>query len=413
MQNISANPEHALFLPAPNQSYVTNVMKSPPRPLPAGLTMADLNYFSPQSQLFTYNAGLYSAAFGVGDAGPTMISARDRGATTVVGDSGGYSVIGGSIKTPQHIFRVQALQWQEAHCDVGIVLDVPTRSLDVPRSGFTHFDQCLDQTLENTQFAISKRSRPDLILCNVMQGRTFAEAEAWFDRISPYQADLEGIALAGDTKQDLWAWNKRLIQMRDRKLLDRLKWIHVLGTAQPGFGVMLTGWQKALRKYLNPDIRISFDSALGFRNVHAHHRITRGLRNTGKDYGFWEYRFPKDANALDRSKPFPFPGPLGDLCTYGDFNPGNAGATGGWDGMGLTMLSNHEVYREVTAIAEANRLAEVERTTAGSTPWHIRRSWEAFDLIWGTKEPDTHLKKYKKFLAFYSGGVTENTEEDR
>lgn len=404
MPNISANSEHALFLPAPNANFVNAVMKPAPRPLPAGLTMADLNYLSPSSSLFTYNAALYSAAFGVGELNSTMITTRDRSTTTVVGDSGGFSLIGGSITTSHPVFRVQVLQWQERNCDVGIVLDVPTRSLAVRKSGYTQFDQCLGQTEENTRYAIANRSRSDLILCNVMQGRDHIEADAWFQRMSPYQRHLEGIALAGDTKQDMWFWNKRLIQMRDAGLLDGLKWIHVLGTAQPGFGVMLTGWQKAIRKHLNSQIRVSYDSALAFRNVQAQHRITRGLRETGRDIALWPYQFPRNADALDRSKPFPFPSPLGNLCTYGDFNPGNPNSTGGWDTTGLMMLSNHEVYQEVQAIAEANRLAEAEVVTVGrGTPWHVRRAWEAFDLIWGTTQPDVHLKKYRQFLTHYAG----------
>lgn len=411
MPNISANPEHALFLPAPNASFVNAVMKPAPRPLPAGLTMPDLNFLLSTSSLFTYDAVLYSAAFGVGELNPTMITTRDKSATTVVGDSGGFSLISGGIKTPHKVFRVQVLQWQERNCDVGIVLDVPTRSLNVRKSGYTRFDQCLDQTEENTRYAIDNRSRSDFILCNVMQGRDHAEAEAWFKRMSPYQRYLEGIALAGDIKQDMWFWNKHLIEMRDAGLLDRLEWIHVLGTAQPGFGVMLTGLQRGMSKHLKRPIRISYDSARAFRNVQANHIVTRGLRETGRDIALWTYQFPKSASAFDRSQRFPFPSPLGDLCTYGDFNPGNPNTVGGWDTTGLMMLSNHEVYKEVQAIAEANRLVDAEVTVGGGTPWHIRRAWEAFDLIWGTTQPDVHLRKYKKFLRHYAGASNGSDDE--
>src|SRR5690606_35436152 len=120
-----------------------------------------------------------------------------------------------------------------------------------------------------------------------------------------------------------------------------------------------------------------------------------------------------NAGAFDRSKPFPFASPLGDLCTYGDFNPGNPNSVGGWDTMGRTMLSNHEVFAEVQAIAEANRLAEAEVSTLGGTPFHVRRSWEAFDLIWGTNQPDLHLKKYKSFLTHYAGTLYDSGDDER
>src|SRR5690606_1950735 len=106
-----------------------------------------------------------------------------------------------------------------------------------------------------------------------------------------------------------------------------------------------------------------------------------------------------------------FPGPLGDLCSYGDFNPGNPNTVGGWDTTGLMMLSNHEGYREVQAIAEGNRLAEAEVVAGGGTPWHVVRSWEAFDLIWGTTQPDVHLRSYKKFLQHYAGASNSDDDE--
>lgn len=413
MNDISAKPESALFLPALDDNYASIVMGSASRQLPAGLTMADLNYFAANSALFTYNAGLYSAIYGVKQmlsGVPTMVSTRDRTKTILVGDSGGYSVIGGNVKTPLVTFRQQVLDWQEAQCDVGILLDVPTRSLLVPESGYTRFQDCLDQTENNAKYAISRRQRADLILCNVMQGLDHKQADVWCKTMAPYQPELEGIALAGHTRLDLWAWTKRLLQMRDAKQLDRLRWIHVLGTARPGFGLMLTGLQKALRKHLHPDIRISFDSALAFRNVKAHHRVTLNWQMNDRDIVFGEYQFPNDRSALDRSKPFPFKSPIGDLCTYGDFNPGNLGSRTGWDTVGLTMLSNHEVYKEAMVLAEVNRLAEVEADTRlGKIPWHIGRAWEGFELIWGGATPGAHLSRYKKYLAHY-GPVVDDEE---
>lgn len=414
MPDISANSESALFLPALDEGYAAMVMAPASRALPAGLTMADLNYFSDPSRLFTYNAGLYSAVYGVKQmlsGTPTMVSMRDRSKTVLVGDSGGYSVISGNVKTPLATFRQQVLHWQEAQCDVGILLDVPTRSLLVAQSGYTRFQDCLDQTEDNAKFAINNRQRTDLILCNVMQGLHHKQADAWCKTMAPYQTDLEGIALAGHTRLDLWAWTKRLIQMRDAKQLDRLRWIHVLGTARPGFGLMLTGMQKALRKHLHPEIRISFDSALAFRNVKAHNRVTLNWQLSNRDIVLGEYKFPNNISALDRSKPFPFVSPVGHLCTYGDFNPGNPRSKPGWDPTGLTMLSNHEVYKEAIVFAEINRLAEVEANTRlGSTPWHIGRAWEAFDLIWGGATPGTFLTKYKKFLAHYGPAIGDEDE---
>ncbi|WP_024587606.1 hypothetical protein [Aliihoeflea sp. 2WW] len=399
--------DHAVFTPALNSNFArfaAGNSTNQHRALPNGGSAAQLNYLDRTSPFFHYHAGLYSAAFGVYDNAPTVVSRRDRRRTIMIGDSGGYSAISGALSEPFSAFRRKSLNWLEAQCDVGLILDDPTRSLDVAGGTSKRFQDCLDTTIESIKFAIDHRSSDDLRLLTVMQGRNAKEAQIWAAAVEPYQRHFEGVALAGDTKLDLALWCKQLIGMRDAGVLDRLGWIHVLGTTRPGFGVMLTGLQRALRKHMNASITISYDSSLAFRIVQANKQITTGIAYDREQMNFLRYQFPDHWSGLDRNARFPFSSPLGDICRIGDFNPANHNSVTGWDTLGLQMLTNHEVFKELTALREANLLALAEATDRGQTPWHIRKAWEGFDKIFGSTTPMAEITKYKRFLAHYAGG---------
>lgn len=396
---------HALFLPAINETFARFAVLPKDqlsRSLPEGLAPSALNYLDPSNPLFYYHAGLHSAAFGVYETKPTIVTERDRKTSIIVGDSGGFTEINNGLKEPLETFRPRSLAWQEQNCDVGIILDVPTRALDIKGGKYTSLQQCLDVTLDSIRYAVDHRWNTDLCLLTVMQGRHRKEARAWQAAIAPYQPNFEGIALAGAMKLDFALWAELLIDMRDKRQLDKLRWIHVLGTAQPGVGVMLTGLQRALRKHLHPAITISYDSSLAFRIVQVNKQITTGITYDRQAMRFSRYYFPDHWSALDRKTRFPFSSPLGDLTTVGDFNPANANSATGWDTLGIQMLSHHEVFKEITALAEVNRLAEAEITTKGQTPWHVRQAWAGFETIFSSATPMTEIARYKHFLTHYS-----------
>lgn len=404
---------HALFLPAINETFARFPLLPAAdlsRSLPDGLTPSALNYLVPKNPLFHYHAGLHSAAFGVYETKPTIVTTRDRKRTVIVGDSGGFTEINNGLKEPLATFRPRSLAWQEQHCDVGIILDVPTRALDIKGGKYTSLRQCLGVTLDSIRHAIAHRWNSDMSLLTVMQGRDSKEVRAWQAAIAPFQPEFEGIALAGAMKLDFALWAELLIDMRDKRQLDKLQWIHVLGTAQPGVGVMLTGLQRALRKHLRPAITISYDSSLAFRIVQVNKQITTGIAYDRRSMRFSRYHFPDHWSALDRNARFPFSSPIGDLAKIGDFNPANANSATGWDTLGIQMLSHHEVFKEITALAEVNRLAEAEVTAKGQTPWHVRQAWAGFDAIFSSSTPMTEIARYRHFLTHYS--KSEALEDD-
>lgn len=73
--------DYARFLPAVNGNFARFTRKSPDemqRSLPAGLTPRQLDFLDPGG-LFHYPWALYTAAEGVGDKQPTMVSDRVDG----------------------------------------------------------------------------------------------------------------------------------------------------------------------------------------------------------------------------------------------------------------------------------------------------------------------------------------------
>ena len=366
--------DYALYLPAPNDMYARAAAQAlSPRlkeRLPKGLKPVDLDFLNPRSKLTRWPNVLYTAAFGVKDRGPTIISNRDRTSSFVLGDSGGFSIISGAVKASQASFRAAVLDWQERHCDVGICLDVPTRSLLVPASGYTRFDDCLDRTKKNIEFALHNRTSTSLRLLNVMQGRDHKEARGWCEAVSGYE--LEGLAIAGHTRLDLWFWIERIIELIDIGRFDRVTHIHFLGTSQPGFAVMATALQRALRKHVRPDITISLDSSLAFRIAQQFGQVSLGMNWGSGNFSFADFTFPKHGDEVDRSCPFPFPSPIGDLCTIGDFLPGSDPYGPAPDVIGRQMISNHAVHVELATILQANRLVDMGQIQNSLVP-HVAR----------------------------------------
>lgn len=405
--------DYARFLPAVNDSYakwVTRKLGSlPPGRLPSGIEPPDLDFLNKHSKLWNYDGALYTGAFGVFDRAPTMFSVRERPATKVLGDSGGFSLISGSIGMAMPSFRAAVLKWQEQFCDVGIILDIPTRSLNVPASGYTRFDDCMNDTIDNIKFALSNRSSSALRLLNVAQGRNHAEARIWIKNVLPYK--FEGLAIAGHTRLDFWFWIKEFRRMIDQKDFDHITYIHFLGTGEPGVAVILTALKRALRKHLGRDIEISFDSSRAFHIAQANKQVSTGLALSqankvaaADSFSLRSCYLPRNGGEVDLTAPFPFSSPLRDICLVGHFMPRSDPYQPAFDTAGLQMLSNHEAYVELTSIYQANRLVDMQQRYQDLVPWHIKKCVEAFDGYLTGTISDSWLNRLKPSLQYYAKG---------
>lgn len=392
--------DYALYLPAPNRDFVrfaasatTGSLKAR---LPSGISAKQLNFLQTKSPLFCWPSVLFTATFAVGKSHPTIISTRDRSSTFVLGDSGGFSLISGAIKHSMASWRQAALEWQEKECDVGIIVDVPTRALDVRASGYTSFQQCLDQTVGNMKFALGARSASGLKLLSVYQGRSTAEAEAWSKAVAPYQPQFEGMAIAGHRRLEMADWVQRFRWMMDKGLFDNVSHIHFLGTGQPRFAVLATALQRALRKHVRDDMMVTFDSSTSFTFVQKYGQIITGLHADRDDFRMASHTMPNRGGEFEPGVPFPYRSPLADKCMLEDFLPGSDTTKNAADLVGNHMLAHHSVFSELSAIMQANRLADMAQEGKNATvPYHITKAIRLIDqAIGGSGQAMTDLRKF-------------------
>ena len=145
------NKDYACYLPAISSFYSTYVAKQrleefvPKDRIPAGFDrgIEGMNFLNKEQGYFTYKYALYSAGHAQLDLQKSleqesMIQQRDRGATMILGDSGGYQIGKGVLKFDWLNFegaeanktRQKILEWLEVTADWSMMLDVPTWACD-------------------------------------------------------------------------------------------------------------------------------------------------------------------------------------------------------------------------------------------------------------------------------------------
>lgn len=246
----------------------------------------DLNFLDPKSGLFHYPYALYSA----GQAAKTKNSAsednivklRNRDATTVIGDSGGFQIQGNKIKFTGDATCERMLRWLEMHADHSMSLDFPTGGI-TPGNVAAHtkrliaeghgpqlqtmcttnglsldFNACLKQSLLNLNYFVLHRKPGLTNLLNVIQGRNEAESKAWYEEVKGY--GLDGWAFAGAHQNSFSLLLNRLHDMRSDGLLQTAKWIHILGISTPSAAYLFNALQRCVTQ-INPELQITFDTA--------------------------------------------------------------------------------------------------------------------------------------------------------
>ena len=279
--------DFAVFLPAISNFYNTFISKQrategkhiSAERIPQGFDrgVEGLNFINPEEGYFTYPTALYSAGHACLDINKaperdSMCINRDRKFSTIVGDSGGYQLGKGVIKFDWKDFegnkanqvRSNILNWLELTADWSMTLDVPTWAADdlnSPKTGLNSFQDTLDGTIYNNNFFQKNRLGQTKFL-NVLQGDDWETAQIWYDAVKDFE--FEGWAMGGINMCDMEVMLKRLIIMRDENKLEGKDWIHVLGTSQLDWACFLTQVQRQLRKHVNENITVSFDSASAF-----------------------------------------------------------------------------------------------------------------------------------------------------
>jgi len=425
--NLSAshNPEWALFLPAVSSFFISGLGKQrkgeqyfDAARIPASFNgdVEKLNFLNSQEGLYHYKWGLYSAGHAnldttVNDPCESIVREREAG-TFMLGDSGGFQILKGQWpadwKDPNcpkaMIKRKAVLNWMDTYMDYGMCLDIPSQSLRTYHMkdkegnslhGIKTIEQAIDATHINNEYFIQHRNGKCKFL-NVLQGLTHDQSEAWYGEMKKYcdpniypDNHFNGWAFGGQNKIDVDLMLTRMIDIIYDGLLQEGKHdlIHCLGVSILEYAVLFTDIQKAIRKYHNPKLQITFDCASPFFSA------AKGLAyfNTSiEDNKKWSYQMNKTAENKDYANdnrkfrdavladgihtvftdsPVTDKLLLKDMCYrgHGFLGAHNKETKTSWDTLSYTLIQAHNVYQHMYAVQEANR-----RYDGGITPAMIQ-----------------------------------------
>jgi hypothetical protein len=272
-----------------------------------------------------------------------------------------------------------------------MILDVPSVASIPPlnkRTGLTDFQTCIDITCLNVDYFLRNRTPGKTKFMNILSGNDEATSVRWYQGVKQFSdrawvaehygdADrtLEGFAMAGINKSNMYLALSRILDLRDDGLLEGKGWMHFLGTGKLNWACFLTSIQRQLRKHDSPDIVLSFDAASPFVNT-AYGQTYSYNYFSPKRFGYFMDRAVDSQQLKGSSLPMPFAhSPImsrltaGDICTMaeGDLDrngkPKAADSTS-WDTQSYLYYMAHSVYNHLTAVQEANRLADIEKYRA-------------------------------------------------
>lgn len=179
-------------------------------------------------------------------------------------DSGGFQLAKGVISEEKYN-DAMALKWSEDNGDIFPILDRPPIA-----TGFANnsnefrekFKFCLKKSVISAKFYADNRTRNDAVILNVLQGRTLADRESWYNLISKFP--LDGWGYGGNFS--LKGMISALLFIKSKGELDRKKTVyyHILGVSKLQSIIYLTYLQH-LFNISGRDVIISFDSSYPFK----------------------------------------------------------------------------------------------------------------------------------------------------
>jgi len=450
------NVDWALFLPAISSFYITGLGKQregenyfDTQRIPKGFNndVECLNFLNSKQGLFTYKWGLYSAGHAnlditVNDNAESIIRKREKG-TFLLGDSGGFQIMKGQWPAdwkdpncPKAMKqRQKVLKWMDTYMDYGMCLDVPSQTLRnkhlLDKHGISTIEEAVRATHINNEYFINNRSGECKFL-NVLQGLTHKQSDDWYDEMKVYcdpkvypKNHFNGWAFGGQTKIDIHLTLKRMVNIIHDGLLVEGKHdlIHCLGTSILEYAVLFSDIQRAIRKYHNPKLVITFDCASPFfsaakglayfnTNIEHNKKWSYSMEKTAekKSYANDSRKF-RDAvlqdgvHKLFTDSPITDRMMVRDLCYRGDGFLGQHGkeTKTSWDTLSYTLLQGHNVYQHISAVQEANR-----RYDSGIIPAMVMNDTferivfsEIVDEIFSLKDRQKSLALIDKYDRFW------------
>ena len=310
--------DQAIYIPSISPGFAMAVHEEQWRSLPNGVVPKDLNFLNPDNKLLRLSHAMTSAGQALNQTKPCIVNTRDRSATLIVADSGGFQIASGRLFISGDSDRLRILRWLENNAEVAMTLDVPTGPVAKNPHLYRYktVQDCLTDTLENLKFFDANRKNPHTRFLNVVQGNTPTEADAWYDAVKVFE--FEGWALAGFLRHDFYEVCRRILIMAHEGQLDDKSWIHILGTCELDTAVLLTALQRSINRHINPNLRISYDTSSPFRML-AYNSVYTLPQFTTKTMTMGAKFAPDDTCFIGSQVRWPWPSPIGDRMVMGDF----------------------------------------------------------------------------------------------
>ena len=328
----------------------------------------------------------------------------------IIGDSGGYQIASNRMRINGDADRMNILRWLENTADVAMTLDVPTGPVLKAGYRFQSTQDCLAATIDHLRFFQRHRVPGKVRFLNVLHGNTASEADAWYDAVK--QFPFEGWAFAGVLRHNVEYFLQRIIKMADENQLQGKTWIHVLGTCELETAVLLTALQRAINLHMGIPLRISYDTSspfriLSFGRVYTLPKFEAKKMHMGGSYA------PDGKAFVGSQLRWPWPSPLGDRMTLGDFcvdRPRTA--AGNQDTQSHHYQAHHNLAALCFGIGLANRIFDSESVNHDHTVGlPIGAAVEAVNKVLkvGTM---TELRKYVRTFAHVRHGTVPDSGED-
>ncbi len=399
---------YAVYLPSLQQHYAEFATRdrSDARQgrIPRNFRPKDLDFLSSDSRLWSckyalYSSGQFEKAFVTTD---DMVINRKREGVIVVGDSGGYQLGTGAIKSkrekeaiyryqdsPQEFYqnwfttgyRERVLNWLDAYTDYAMTLDLPLWASieEEPKSTSPirnlSIKQLIDLSVDNLRYFQENRGRnfggEGTKFLNVIQDiKQEGAGELWYDAVKDFE--FEGWAFGGRSSL-LRNMLRRLRTLLNEDRLKRTEIIHLLAKSPPIQSVIYTAIQKAVSKAANRPVRFTYDSssphrASGLtRAIYHKPELTSNLRT----WRLPSRAIPQNMQVARGNVPVDLPefSPLADLFSVNDivFHK-QTNRFGRVDNLGEHLMTNHNIYTFHATALEACDLVFGEKPDTSRVP---------------------------------------------
>lgn len=408
--------DQAIYIPSLPPGFCKDIQaQNWARPLPQGVKAEDLNILDPNSKLLHLAWVMSSAGQALNQNQPCIITQRNRNATRVMVDSGGYQCATKGHMITSDAERQKVLMWQESVGDLGLTLDIPTGPLLRKDKTYVCADQreCLNKTIEHLDYWERNHTPGKVRWLNVLQGNDTRFSDIWYRETLKHAGFCDGVAFAGVLRHNMDHVIRRLLQMAAENHLQRISHIHVLGTNELDVAVLLTALQRAVNKHINKDLRISCDTGAPSKLL-AWNKIYTLPRFDGTSMTMQSMDAPDGPEFLDSDRRWPWPSPIGDRMVMRDFvvRPNKPNAR--WrDTLSNQLMIHHNIGALCQGVAQANRVFDVQTTNHDhQVGRHVGAAIEAIERIFESGGSDAVFQQLKGVFTLLRHGKTPDAGDD-